>query len=179
MTEPGDGDVLEKDVVFEVLASSRRRLLLYHLHRRGGKANLVDLAADVAAAETDGPVEEEVEKRHYISLYQTHVPKLEETGFVVYDEDEREVELTDKVIEISALVGKTSNRGHRWPFYYAVIATVGLVSMILPLTGVPIVEPPAVAGVLFGLLVVLSAVHVAATRDTDTEYSFLETLVDE
>lgn len=178
MTKSEDGDALDRNVLFEVLASSRRRLLLYHLHRRGGKANLVDLAADVAAAETDGPVGEEVEKRHYISLYQTHVPKLEETGFVVYDEDEREVELTDRVLEIPRLVGEQPERGRRWSLYYALVAAAGLVSMLLQVAGITVVSPPIVAAVFFGLLLVLAAYHAVATGDSDTEYAFLETLVD-
>lgn len=181
MTESGSGDedVLDKDVLFEVLASSRRRQLLYHLHRRGGNANLVDLAADVAAAETDGTIEEEVEKRHYISLYQTHVPKLEETGFVVYDEDDRQVELTDRVLEITQIMGGKQEQERPWPLYYAAIASIGLVLGIFPLAGLTMVSASVVAVVFFGLLLALAAYHYLATRRPDSEYSFLETLVDE
>ncbi|MDR5674631.1 hypothetical protein RH858_16015 [Halalkaliarchaeum sp. AArc-GB] len=178
-SDSGVEDVLDKDVLFEVLASSRRRLLLYHLHRRGGEANLVDLAADVAAAETDGEIEEEVEKRHYISLYQTHVPKLEEIGFVVYDEDNRQVELTDRVLEISQILGGKREQEPPWPLYYGTIASIGFLLGILSLAGFTMVPASIVAVVFFGLLLVLAAYHYVGTADSDLEHSVLETLVDE
>jgi hypothetical protein len=87
-----------KDELFQILSNSRRRYIIYYLARADEPVSLNRLATKIAATESDtseSEVTSEERQRVYISLYQTHLPKLEQSGIVTYDEDERIVSLID------------------------------------------------------------------------------------
>ena len=80
---------LSKDVVFGILQNSRRRKVLRYLDMNGGRATLSDLAEYVVKEENDleeGMWTSKQRKRVYISLYQSHLPKMRDAGFITYDE---------------------------------------------------------------------------------------------
>jgi hypothetical protein len=167
---------ITKDEVFEVLSSSRRRLILYHLHRRGGKAVLRDLASDTAKAESDDDVDDDVVKRFYISLYQTHVPKLEEVGLVRYDSDTKTVSLTDKIEEVEGILSTESDPERPWALYYGALAVVGSVLAVIQLSGF---APPATS-IGFAAVLLLLAIYQYYEKELKRrEYHFLEQLVAE
>jgi hypothetical protein len=167
---------ITKDEVFEVLSSSRRRLILYNLHRRGGKAVLRDLARDTAEAESDDDVDDDVVKRFYISLYQTHVPKLEEVGLVRYDSDTKTISLTDRIEEVEAVLNAESGPERPWALYYGALAVVGSALAVVQLSGVA----PPVTSVGFAAAVLLLATYQYYEKELKRrEYHFLEQLVTE
>jgi len=167
---------ITKDEVFDVLSSSRRRLILYHLHRRGGKAVLRDLASDTAKAESDDDVDDDVVKRFYISLYQTHVPKLEEVGLVRYDSDTKTVSLTDKIEEVEGILSTESDPERPWALYYGALAVVGSVLAVIQLSGF---APPATS-IGFAAVLLLLAIYQYYEKELKRrEYHFLEQLVAE
>lgn len=178
-----DDNRISKDAIFEVLSSGRRRLLLYHLYRRGGEAGLRNLAEDAAAVEFGEPLEEDQIKRIYIAFYQTHVPKLEDVGFVSYDPDEQHVTLEDDVIQIARVLPEEGSTGHAWPIYYLAVAVVGLVIAGLTYLNLGMIAEifsvPAVAALLSGLLVLLSLVYYLERRRRRADLSFLEEIVGE
>jgi DNA-binding transcriptional ArsR family regulator len=72
-----------------LLANARRRQVLSYLacHR---SLSLPTLADEVAEGEADVPLREldgERVRDVYLSLYHTHVPKLEDAGVVTYDQE--------------------------------------------------------------------------------------------
>lgn len=100
---------LSQDTVFEVLKSPRRRYALYYLKRAGGTAELSEITEQVAAWENEIPpsqLESEQRKRVYISLYQTHMPKLDEAGIVEYDQSRGTVELASNARELDVYLGE-------------------------------------------------------------------------
>ena len=100
---------LSQDTVFEVLKSPRRRYALYYLKRAGGKAELSEITEQVAAWENEVPtrnLESEQRKRVYISLYQTHMPKLHDAGIVEYDQSRGVVELAGNARELDVYLGE-------------------------------------------------------------------------
>ncbi|OYR41519.1 hypothetical protein DJ82_05040 [Halorubrum sp. Ib24] len=165
---------ITKDEVFEVLSSSRRRLILYHLHRRGGEAVLRDLASDTAEAESEDEVDDDIVKRFYISLYQTHVPKLEEVGLVRYDSDTKTVSLTDRIEEVEAILETESEPGRRWPVYYGALAIVGSALAVVQLVGI---APPVTSVAFAAALLLLAAFQYYETEVKQREYHFLAHLV--
>lgn len=89
---PPDGDV-----VYRVLAHSRRRHVLDILSGSDSRVRLADLAADIASRErdeSDEADEEEYVERVQISLYHSHIPKLEEIGVVDFDAADKTVSST-------------------------------------------------------------------------------------
>lgn len=89
---------VDEEHLFHLLRSDRRRVALRFLMEAGGEpVELRDLAAAVAAEENGTPVDElgsEARRRAYIPLYQSHLPQLEQAGFVEYHRDRGAVEAT-------------------------------------------------------------------------------------
>jgi len=75
---------------FDVLSNRRRREALRRLAAHDEPMALADLADEVTVAERGAPITDipaEAVKRVYITLYHTHVPRLENVGFVRYDQE--------------------------------------------------------------------------------------------
>lgn len=122
---------LSQDVVFDVLSSRRRREVLYML-KNEGSMELTELTEHVAAKENDTTIEDltkQQRKRVYVSLYQTHVPKLEEAGLVEYDPDSGEVDLRARATDVERYL-EGEDRWH-WQYAYFAIAAAGLALVVL------------------------------------------------
>lgn len=122
---------LTQDVMFDVLSSTRRRQVL-HLLKQEGPMELTELAEHVAAMENDTTVEEltkQQRKRVYVSLYQTHVPRLEEAGLVSYDTDTNVVELQALASDVDRYL--EGDDGGRWQYVYLALAVIGTVLVAL------------------------------------------------
>ncbi|EMA08141.1 DUF7344 domain-containing protein [Haloarcula marismortui] len=72
------------DALLDIAQSERRRQCLRTVNEHG-RLELTDLAEVVAAAEvntTRDQLQSQQRKRVYVSLYQTHIAKLDNTGLV-------------------------------------------------------------------------------------------------
>lgn len=160
---------LSKDEIFEVLSNQRRRQLLILLHRADGSSTLGDLAESIAAQEVGEDVSSDQYKRVYISLYQTHVPKLQELGIVEYDADEKEVWLTDRFDQVVTVLGET-RQPRPWWRYYAVLALVSLVYIVVYWAVLPtdeLVGRLAALVPILALLVLVLVHYRSSTRETE------------
>jgi hypothetical protein len=167
---------LTKDEVFEVLSSSRRRRILYHLQRREGTADLRTLARDIAIDETGETFDDDDVKRFYISLYQTHVPRLEEVGLVSYDRENQSVALTERVEVIDRMLNHDGTSERRWALYYAAIALFGGVLTVGQHLGVM----PSVTGILVvGSVLALALYQYYEVSIAVKDHSFLEDLIND
>ncbi len=125
---------LSQDVVFDILSSPRRRYVLYYLRKTDEPVKLTDLAEQVAAWENETTPEEITEqerKRVYVSLYQTHIPRLDEVGIVEYDKDTGEIELDEDAGHIDEYL-MSSEEQVDWQWFY--LAVAGLGAVLLGLT---------------------------------------------
>lgn len=90
----GGGEVVrDLDTVFDILSSRRRRIVLDHLRECQDEWVTVDaLAEEVAAWEVElaGPTSVS-EESIAIDIAHGHLPRLDASGVVVYDDDERRV----------------------------------------------------------------------------------------
>ncbi|WP_137287223.1 DUF7344 domain-containing protein [Halorussus salinisoli] len=163
-------DELSQDEVFEVLKSPRRRYALYFLRREGGETELSDLTEQVAAWEnetTPAALSTEQRKRVYISLYQTHLPKLDEADIVEYDRDEGIVRLGDRASDLDIYLGDVSREEFPWDRYY--LGLVGASSLLVaavwlnvyPFTLIPGLVLATIILAIFG---VSAVVHYVAYR---------------
>jgi len=115
---------LSQDMVFDLLSNSRRRFVLHYLERADGPVRLSELAAEIAAIENEVSTEEltsQQRKRTYVSLYQTHIPKLQDAGAVSYDAETGMVELASGAGEIGEYFQKQGT-DRPWQYYYLVLA---------------------------------------------------------
>jgi hypothetical protein len=165
---PQDSQTLPQDTAFDLLSNGRRRFVLRQLQRRRDGVELSDLAEELAAEENDLPPEElssQQRKRTYVSLYQTHIPKLADAGVVDYDSDTGMVYPTRHVNELAQYFEENRDT-IGWPRIYAAVASVGIVVYVVSIAvDVPILTPLNVGLIVLVSLVVVSGTHyVYATR---------------
>jgi hypothetical protein len=164
-----------RDELFQVLSNARRRYVIYYLAREGPQLGLNQLATKIAAAETGTPeadITGDERQRVYISLYQTHLPKLEEAGIVSYDDAERTVSLADDVREEGFFWMHRDDESHAWRRYYAAIAAASWLLVGGVWASVPPFSTLGWAGVAVLVTLALTTLVVAqayTTRTTTTE----------
>lgn len=86
----GPGDRLSPDDLFELLSHHRRRYVIECLDRYGSPMSLPDLADECVVMEHQTALDDipaETVKRMYMSLYHSHIPKLEGRNAVEYDQE--------------------------------------------------------------------------------------------
>lgn len=108
-TEP----TLEKDELFHLLKSERRRRALrYLLDADEEPVRMRTLAEAVAAEEYDKTVEElhtDERQRVYITLYQSHLPQLDREGVIDYNQSRGQITTTPLIEEFEDYL-ETSTR---------------------------------------------------------------------
>ena len=156
----GTHQPLEEGEIYDVLRNDRRRLTLHCLRGAEGSLSVGDLSEQVAALETDQrPPPREKRQSAYVSLHQTHLPKLDELGIVRYDGENKVVHLEDRIRDIEAYMGVPS-RDLNWGAYYVSLAALGSGAVVAADLSVPVVSAlsPAVWAVGFFALLAISAV---------------------
>lgn len=167
-----DTTTLSQDVAFDILSNARRRFVLRELQQSSDEVELVELAERLAAEEngvTREALTAQQRKRTYVSLYQTHVPKLVEAGVVTYDQDSGEIAATERVDDLAQYF-REEPESPPWPLVYGLIAGVGLVLFlgIQLFNGAPLEPTHVGGGVILGLLFV-SVLHYAYAAQVDGE----------
>lgn len=173
-----DDPELSQDVIFDVLSSSRRRYVLVYLSQREEPVQLPALAEEVAAWEMETPVEEltsQERKRVYVSLYQTHIPKLEEVGLVDYDQDSGEVSLTDQAVQVQGFLKESDSSSNRHLKLATVLAT-SVAALIVGVVLVPAIEVSIELVAMLAAWALVTGVAALLVYGRDTEGQFPRTL---
>ena len=101
------------DRIFTILQNHRRRLVLEYL-REHDSTTQGDLARHIAAVENDVPesaVTSTQRKRVYVSLYQAHLPKLDDFGAISFDQDRGTVDRTPRTGELLRYLDRFEDGG--------------------------------------------------------------------
>ncbi|MXV61093.1 hypothetical protein GS429_03265 [Natronorubrum sp. JWXQ-INN-674] len=160
--------------LFDVFSNARRRLAVQYLKRKGGTCDLAPLVEQVAAWENDtapDDVTRTQRRRVYISLYQTHLPMLEDHGIVDWDPDDHAIELLPSEEIFDPYLDHRLDGQRPWHRLYATVTSLGVVALALswlsvgPLT---VTAAPAIALTLCLLvLAVAVAQHVSRRPEFD------------
>jgi len=175
-----DYNSLSQDMVFDLLSNSRRRFVLHYLERADGPVRLSELAAEIAAIENEIPASEltsQQRKRTYVSLYQTHIPKLQDAGAVSYDAETGMVKLAAGAGEIGEYF-QQQGTGRPWQYYYLLLAGVGFVLYVLAgIVGVTTGIQFFLGVVVLGAFAVVAVTHYLSVRRrrTDLPTNLIET----
>lgn len=147
--------------MFDILSNARRRYVLYYLREADEPVELGELARELAAWENDTTVEEltkQQRKRVYVSLYQTHIPKLEDAGVVEYDQDSGTVRLTSRADEIEDYLGGDAGVTVPWQVLYLGLAVasaalfLGVAFEVGALATVSLITLGILVSVAFGIV---------------------------
>lgn len=157
-----DNTTLSQDLAFDLLSNARRRFVLRQLQEGSDPVELGELAGALAAKENEVSVEEltaQQRKRTYVSLYQTHIPKMVEAGVIEYDSDSGMISSTESVDELAAYFHSTPDMPP-WAVGYGAIAVLGIGVYLLTALSDTLAANAAYVGLPFFLmLVVLSLFH--------------------
>lgn len=151
------GAELEPVDIHDVLSNERRQHTIEFLRDAGGQMPARDLAVKIAEAETgDSPPPDNIRQSVYVSLHQTHLPKLDDLGIVEYDSESKTVELLDPVEQVGVYMETVPKYGLAWGEYYLGVSLLGLLLIIGGEIGVPVlasVGSLALATGTFGLMI--------------------------
>lgn len=152
---------LSQDVVFDILSSPRRRYVLYYLRTTDESVKLTDLAEQVAAWENEtdpDKITEQERKRVYVSLYQTHIPRLDDAGIIDYDKESGDIALAEDATNIDDYLSSPEET-IPWQQIYLALAAVS--ALLLGLTALDVAVFEAVSETLIAAVIVVAFVITA------------------
>ncbi|USZ73436.1 DUF7344 domain-containing protein [Natronosalvus halobius] len=164
-----DGTLTQAEL-FDVFSNARRRQTVQYLKRHHGACDLAPLVEQVAAWENDTTTDDVTRaqrRRVYISLYQTHLPMLEDHGIVDWDPDAHRIELLPNEETFEPYLDRDLENQRPWHWYYASVSVVGAAVAVLAGLSVGTLTPgllPFVALGLCVLVLVLAITHRASSR---------------
>ncbi|RQG97157.1 DUF7344 domain-containing protein [Natrarchaeobius chitinivorans] len=125
---------LSQAELFDVFSNARRRRTVQFLKRQGGTCDLTALVERVAAWENDVPPDEVTRtqrRRVYISLYQTHLPMLEDHGIVDWDPDAHTIKLLPSEDVFEPYLDRNLGSEKPWHRLYLAVSTVGVAAFAM------------------------------------------------
>ncbi len=148
--------------LFDIFSNARRRQTVQFLNQRGGSCELASLVEQVAAWENDADPDEVTRtqrRRVYISLYQTHLPMLEDHGIVDWDPDAHAIELLPSAEIFEPYLDRRLENGRNWHRVYLPVVTTGAVvtitAWLAPITTVAVsAVAMALCLIVFGISIV-------------------------
>ncbi|MBX0294032.1 DUF7344 domain-containing protein [Haloarcula nitratireducens] len=121
--------------LFDILKNERRRATLSLLFASDeASVSVSSVSEHVAARENDTTVDslgEQQRKRVYVSLYQCHLPKMDGLGIVEFDRETGTVALGPNSTVLSGYLDGEANTGRAWYRYYAAVAAMGAVGVLV------------------------------------------------
>ncbi len=168
---------LDEGDIHDVLRNTRRRLTIDCLQEtEDGQMSVRELSEQVAARETgETPPPRNKRQSVYVSLHQTHLPKLHKLGIVRYDDDSKVVYLQERVREVEVYMEVVPKYGLSWGEYYIAFAFLGMLVVTAAELGVLVLDviSPAQWAVVFFLGFVLSATYHVYTQQGGLPFSRL------
>lgn len=157
-------DRLEASEIHDILRNDRRRLAIKCLRENGGTLSVRDLSEAVATRETgESPAPRDKRRSVYVSLHQTHLPKLDELGILEYDTDSKTVLLRDRATEVTTYMEVVPRYGITWAEYYLVLGVLGFGTVLAANIGTPLfgtIGTSTVAALYLFVLVASAGYHV-------------------
>jgi len=117
---------LSKNEIFGVLQNDRRRYILEIL-REEGNQSIRSLSEKIAYLETGTEdIKSNIRKSIYISLLQTHIPKMESLGIITYNREEDNVKLLPESKIFDVYIETVKKGDITWSQYYLGMSILAL-----------------------------------------------------
>ena len=140
---------MDQSEVYDILRNDRRRHVIEQLREEGGRASVGDLADTIAEMESgESPPPRNVRQSVYVSLHQTHLPKLDEAGVISYESVSKHVELLEGAEEVTVYMEVVPKHGLR---SHELVVAVSLVGTVLLELAVAVLGPGLVGSALHSL----------------------------
>lgn len=144
-----DPPSLSPDELFHTLQNERRRFVIRYMLDQSGPVDVPSLVDQVAAWELQTTVAElpdDERQRIYVDIFQSQLPKLDQQGFVDYDESRGVVESAPalQAVDTRLLAGlpaeqeqadTTADADRAWLDYYALATGVSALLVVVAAFG--------------------------------------------
>ncbi|MFB6250898.1 MAG: hypothetical protein ABEI27_04300 [Halobellus sp.] len=161
---------LDPSEIHDVLRNDRRRLVLERLRSVDGNETVSDLSEHIGGIEADeSPPPRNVRQSVYVSLHQTHLPKLDDLSIVEYDPDAKTVSLDDNADDVAVYMEVVPRYGLSWAEYYLGLGILGILSLSASILGAPLLQsfaPGAIGLFVSGLLVASASYQLLEQRSS-------------
>ncbi|WP_115862749.1 DUF7344 domain-containing protein [Halorussus litoreus] len=122
---------LDPGEIHNVLRNDRRRRALKRLRSVGEQMDVDELAEHIASVETgESPPPRDVRKSVYVSLHQTHLPKLNELDIIEYDQRDQQIELRDRAEQVEVYMEVVPEGDISWATYYLGVSVLGVITLL-------------------------------------------------
>jgi hypothetical protein len=166
---PADREIPPSDV-HDVLRNDRRRMVIELLGDADDPVTARELSERIAVRETgEDPPPRNVRQSVYISLQQTHLPKLEELGIVEYDEHTKAVRPAENAADVGVYMEVVPKYGLSYSEFCGGLGVLGVLLVAATELGVPVVSAlPATAWAVavFCVLVASAAYNTYTQRSS-------------
>ena len=126
---------LSKSEIFGVLQNDRRRRVLEILHNKG-KQSIRSLSNEIACLESgDEEPKSNFRKSIYVSLLQTHIPKMESLKLITYNREEDNVELLSASHDFDIYIETVKKGDIPWSQFYFRLSLFAVVGNLTIFTG--------------------------------------------
>ena len=165
-TTPDPGGELTQTEAFDILSNERRRHALHYLLAQDDGTEIGELSEQVAAWENGEELEQvtsDERRRVYVSLHQTHLPRMDDAGILQYENSRDTIELTERGESLRVYMEVVEGNEIPWSeFYLGLSALTAALVAALWVGAPPFGMLPDLAwlggvSLLFGLT---SAIHV-------------------
>jgi|Deesub1362A_J573_1020465.scaffolds.fasta_scaffold00018_201 hypothetical protein len=118
---------MKDEGIHYLLANRRRRNLIKYLMNNGGEGSLKDILAYMS--ELEGCTTSKGRKSIYVSLIQTHIPKLERSGVIKMDSNGNVV-LLHTSPDMKLYLEAVESGNIPWSYYYLGLSSIMLLSSL-------------------------------------------------
>ena len=149
---------MDESEVFHILGNDRRREIICTLAEENEELSVSDLARQIADKEEDVESSKNLYKSVYVSLQQTHLPKLAEKDIVIYDKDTQRVDSGPTFSQIQPYLRETNGQATTLRLVVPLLLSAFGLLVALGLTmRIPIIESvgTVVVSAIFLLLIVV------------------------
>jgi hypothetical protein len=173
----GSFDEPTEHEIYEILSNQRRRYALRALSGTPSGVSLGTLADQVAAWENDTTVEDvstDQRKRVYTALQQSHLPKMERTGMVRFDQDAARVLPTEHLdcaelyLDVRGGTDLPWNRIYLGLSLVAGVVVAGVANGVVPFAALPTLAWFALVVGVFGASAVVHTYQTRTAGPTET-----------
>jgi hypothetical protein len=172
--DPRSEPALAESDIHDVLRNDRRRLVLERLAEGDERQTVSDLAEYIATVESgEDPPPRNVRQSVYVSLHQTHLPKLDDLDIVRYDDSAKTVTRAENADDVAVYMEVVQKNAISWAEYYFGLGVLGLATVVGHFVGVPVLEAidgTVLAGVLFLVVTLSAGYHILDQRDSVIEF---------
>ena len=156
----GVGNTIEESEIFHILGNDRRREIICTLSREGDELSVSEMAREIADIEEELDSSKNLYKSVYVSLQQTHLPKLAKKDIVVYDRDAQTVRPGPAFSQIRRYLRETESRLSKLRVLLPLgLSALGLAVALGTTMQVPVIHNVGTA-VVGGIFLVLMLVFV-------------------